>query len=149
MATEIKPEILKTSSSLSNVFHSVLVGVLAGGLVFGMLVAAYNWKDFYKSITRQDITTTSVTILGDDGKPQFVLDKYGICKVSGTTRVKILDNVAGTIELNVDRVAAKGITAKAIDGDVTSSNSFVYVDKRGNRIIVEDHLNTRKIGDAP
>lgn len=122
---------------------------LAAGLVFVMLVGAYHWKDFYKSITKSDVVTTSVTILGDDGKAQFVIDKYGISKVDGPVRVKVLDNVAGNVELNVDRLTAKGVKTTSIDSDVSSSNSFIYVDKRGNKIVVENHLNTRKVGDAP
>ena len=141
---QLKGEVLKLKAQ-----SNWLQNIAAASLVFVMLIVAYNWKDYYKSLTKSDVVTTSITILGDDGKAQFVIDKYGISKVDGTVRTKVLDNVAGNVELNVDRLTAKGVKASAIDADVTSSNSFIYVDKRGNRIVVENHLNTRKVGDAP
>lgn len=119
-----------------------------------LLVIAYNLKDLQKAITRSEIVTNSVTILGDDGQPQFVIDKFGICKVHGTDRTKIIDNIAGHIEVLadtviVDNVRAKDVKTVTVEADLVDSGSYVLTNKLGNKIKIEDHLYTPKpVGDA-
>lgn len=136
--TAVKVEPIQAMTSLktpTNYLHNFL----AAGVVFAMLVVSYNWKDWQNYVTKGDIVTHSVTILGDDGKPQWALTKYGLYKVDGDKITKVIDNVASSVEVNASTVSANKVQAK----------NFEYIDANGKVTKIQEHLYvpSKPVGD--
>ena len=142
-----QPEKIQGMVATLRTQNNYLHNFLSAGLVFVMLVVAYNWKDFQKAITRSDIETHSITILGEDGKPLFVLNSLGLTKTDGKHTSRIIANYPTLVELKAELVDADKVTAKKVDGEEVKAKDFVYVDKDGRVTKIQEHLTTKKTGD--